>query len=455
MVDKESKEIIVDELRRLLALEKSEEIKKLLMEVHPDDIAEILDELAEEDRVLVFKLLDHETAAGVLYELDSELVTPLMEALGEEHAAEILDEMSTDDAADFLSDLPDAEKNKLLNMMEYSDAEDIQELMDYPKDTAGGIMTTEYVAIRKDITVERAIHVLREFAQEAETVYYLYVINELNQLVGVVSLRELILAKSETTVEQVMSTKVVSVNVHTDQEEVAHKVAKYDFLAIPVVDDNNELLGIVTVDDVIDVIHEEATEDMYLLAGTTEIEDEDDLYSKIRKSVKYRLPWLLITLASGVISGHIIKTFSGALDAVVALAFFIPLLTGMGGNLGTQSSTIIVRGIATGQIDSRKIAENIVRECLVGLTIGLICGLLVAGFAMVWQGKPVLGLVVGLAMWGNMVTAATIGTLVPMVLKKFDIDPAVASAPFISTTLDNTGLIIYGMLTMVFFKFLI
>ncbi|ADG83256.1 magnesium transporter [Thermincola potens] len=449
------KEQILAAIKSQINTHREVDLKKMLEELHPADIAEIIESLAEKQRVSVFGLLSSEKAAAVLYELNSEIVAPLMESLDKSIAAEIMDEMSTDDAADIIGDLKDEDKAKLLNLMEYADAEDVQELMDYPEDTAGGIMTTEYVAIREDITVERAIQVVREFAQEAETVYYVYVINERNQLVGVISLRELILAKSSATIADVMRRKVVSVNVQTDQEEVANMVAKYDFLAVPVVDNNNQLLGIVTVDDVIDVIREEATEDMYLLVGTTEIDDEEDLYHRIRKSVRYRLPWLLITLMSGVISGQIIKSFSGALNAMVALAFFIPLLTGMGGNLGTQSSTIIVRGIATGQIDSRKILHNIIREGLVGLSIGLICGFIVAIFAVLWQGKPILGLIVGLAMWGNMVTAATIGTLVPLLLKKLNVDPAVASAPFISTTLDNTGLIIYGSLTMLFFKFLI
>jgi magnesium transporter len=309
------------------------------------------------------------------------------------------------------------------------------------------------VAIRKDISIDRAIQVIRELASEVETIYYIYVVDELNHLAGVISLRELIVSKSEVLVEEIMHTNVISVKVNLDQEEVARIVAKYDFLAVPVVDEDNELLGIVTVDDVIDVIQEEATEDLYRLAGTSEIDDEVMLKG-VFFSVRSRLPWLLVTLAGGVVSGSVIKAHEDILTAVLSLVTFLPVVSGMGGNVGTQSSTITVRGIATGMINSRNVIRTIFKEATVGLAMGLICGIILAFVAYYWRHTPVLGLVVGVALWGNMLVAATIGTLAPLVFKKVGVDPAIASAPFISTTIDITGYLISFTLTRLLLSFL-
>jgi magnesium transporter len=315
--------------------------------------------------------------------------------------------------------------------------------MDYREDTAGGIMTTEYVAIPNNITASKAIEVLRDTAPDAETVYYVYVINLQNQLVGVISLRELIIANPASLVSDIMRKKVISVNVNDDQEDVARMVAKYDFLAVPVVDQKQHLIGIITVDDVIDVIHEEATEDLYRLAGTSE---DDETVAKFSTAVKSRLPWLLITMVGGMLSGQVLQRFSEELNAVVALAFFIPLLIGMGGNVGTQSSTVTVRGIATGQVNTGTIAKTVLKESMVGISLGTVMGVIVATTAFIWQGSFKLSLVVGLTMFTNMFAAATMGTAVPLFLRKIGVDPAAASAPFISTTVDVMGLIIYSIL---------
>jgi magnesium transporter len=329
--------------------------------------------------------------------------------------------------------------------------------MQYPEDTAGGLMTFEYVAIREDITAAKAIDVLRETAPDAETVYYVYVINIENQLVGVISLRELIIASPESLISDIMRRNVVSVPIDMDQEEVARIVSKYDFLAVPVVDHEKSLQGIITFDDVIDVIHEEASEDIYRMAGAPgeEEEEEEGFLLRIKASLKARLPWLFVTMFGGLFSGKILSQFSGEISAVVALAFFIPLLTGMGGNVGTQSSTVTVRGIATGQIGNEDILRVILREALTGLAIGAILGVIVGGIASWWQNKPMLGMVVGLAMLGNMFTAATMGTLVPLFFRRIGIDPAVASAPFISTAIDITGLVIYSVLATLLIAYLI
>lgn len=451
------REVFFQELIKFLNENNAQKVKELLNKIQVADIAEILEELETAEQHILIRYLDSVTAAQVINELEPELGGELLGELNEEQATKILDEMSFDDAADLLSELSDQEQNHYLDLMESQDQQDVRELMNYPEDTAGGLMTTEYVAIRDDITTTRAIEALREIAPDAETVYYVYVINIKNQLVGVISLRELIIANPQLLIHNIMRPNVVSVPVDMDQEEVARIVSKYDFLAVPVVDHEDGLLGIITVDDVIDVIHEEATEDLYRLAGAPgeEEEEEEQFLLRVKSSLKARLPWLFVTMLGGLVSGRVLSYFSGQIQSVVALTFFIPLLTGMGGNVGTQSSTVTVRGIATGQIKKGQLFSVIAKESLVGLSIGSILGLIVGLIASWWQSKPMLGVIVGLAMLGNMFTAATMGTLVPLIFRKIGVDPAVASAPFISTAIDITGLLIYSTLATLLIAYLL
>jgi magnesium transporter len=437
-------------LRNFLMQNQLNEAAEIIEEMHPADIVEVFDLLDPPEQEVVFKLLPPEIAAEVLFELDTKTQSMILKSLGIKKTTDILTAMASDDTADLLQEMSDEEIQKLLNLMKKEQQEEVRELLGYEEDSAGGIMTTEYVAIPRSISAEDAIQILRRTAPDAETVYYVYVVDQEGHLVGVISLRELIVAKPSEKIENIMRTNVISVNVETDQEEVANIVKKYDFLAVPVVDDFGELLGIVTVDDVIDVIEEEVTEDIYRLVGANEVEiEENSSYTKIFASVRSRLPWLLVTIAGQVVSGSIIRNFSATISAVVALAYFMPLLAGMGGNVGTQSSTIAVRRIATGKLDSKQAAGTILREAIVGSLLGVVCGVIVAVIAYVWQGLPILGLIVGIAMWVNAVTAASIGTIVPLIFKKIGVDPAVASAPFISTTIDCTGLTIYFTLATI------
>ncbi|MGI6554314.1 MAG: magnesium transporter [Bacillota bacterium] len=450
------REQLMQQLMELLRIEKKSDIAVLISQYQPADIAEILTELETHYRGTVFQLLSRETAAMVLEELevlDESVIFNLVESLGAKYLADIINEMASDDAADLLGRLPQETREIILELMQHEEAVDVQELLEYDVQSAGGIMTTEYVAIRKDITAGRAIDVLREIAPEAETVYYVYVVDIKNRLVGVITLRELIVADPHALIENIMHRKVISVTVDMDQEEVARVVSKYNFLAVPVVDKDNSLLGIITVDDVIDVIYEEASEDIFLLGGSRELSDQDQ--SIMAKALKSRLPWLFITMLEGLIAGTVLRGLERELSAVVALAFFIPLLTGMGGNVGTQSATIAVRGLAVGQIDTGDVLRVAARETMTGITLGLINGLIVAVIAALWQNSFVLGVIVGLAMLGNMTTAALMGTLVPIAFKKWGIDPAVASAPFITASIDITGLLIYSTLASFLIGFLL
>lgn len=417
-------------------------LRRSLQEVHPADIAEIFPALNLAQRVKLLRVMDPERASLVLFELDREMLPALIEGLGFNRTADILDAMSTDDAADLLGDLPGGIKQKLLGLMEIQEAEDVAELLEYAEDTAGGIMTTEFVAIHQDITAERAIQLLREIAPDAETVYYVYVVNRQTQLVGVISLRELILAAPAMLIEEIMRKKVISVNVNTDQEEVAKLVAKYDFLAVPVVNDSNELLGIITIDDVLDVIEEEATEDMMRMAANIDVDDQGPDAGALRRASR-RLPWLIGLLFGELIAGHVIEGFSGTLQHMTALAFFMTALAGGTGNAATQSLTVVVRGIATGEVNPRQVLKVVWGEAQVGLFIGLASGLVLAGFALLWQDSIFLGLVVGASLALSITVSTVLGSLVPVIINRFGIDPALASGPFIATLMDVTSMFIY------------
>jgi len=440
-----------EKVREILAEGRPERLRDFLLGMHYADLAEVLRTLELDERVRLLSQLDSEQAAQVLFELDREDILPLLEALGPQVSALVLQEMSTDDAADLIGDLPDDQQERYLGLMSGEEAEDIAELLEYDEQTAGGIMTTEFVAINKELTADEAIKYLRETAPDAETVYYVYVVNDQNQLVGVISLRELILCAPDTRVGDAMRTNVISVNVHTDQEEVARVVAKYDFLAIPVVGDNGELLGIITVDDVVDVIQEEATEDFLRLAN---VHQERYLELGDLQRAGRRLPWLIALLFGALLAGSVIQFFEDTLIGVVALAFFMPVMAGGPGNVATQTLAVVVRGLATGEVDSRRVFWVIFKEVRVGLIVGVVSGLILAGIATVWQDLT-LGVVVGSSLALGMVVATVIGSLFPLLISRLGVDPALASGPFITTVMDVISLMIYfTMASLVFFRFM-
>ncbi len=414
--------------------------------VHYADLAEILMELEPKERNRLFTLLTREQAAAVFSEIDVESFEVLFELLKKEQKIAILDSMAQDDIVDILGEVAEVLKQRILALMDPELRSEVQELLVYDEDSAGGIMTKDYIDIKRDMTVAQATVYLRENAPDAETIYYVYVTDEREQLVGIISLRQLIVTSPWVKIGDVMHQPVISVHVATDQEEVARVVSKYDLLAVPVVDNEERLVGIITVDDVIDVIEEEATEDILKFAGTTEEElehYEDSALKSIFYSVRARLPWLVVTIFGGLLSAFVISGFQGALAADQTLALFMPLLAGMGGNVGTQSSTLTVRNIALNDIKGAEVWRTLLQEIVVGLIVGLVCAAIVGMMSYVMRGRYLLSLIVAVAMWANIVTAATIGTIVPLFFKRIGVDPAVASAPFITTTIDITGLSIY------------
>ena len=433
---------MVDTVRKLLHREAWHNINKIIAKFYPADIAHLMNSLSEEEQHLLFsKITDIEKAAETLSELDISLASEIIIRLPEDQSIKILKAMSDDDKADLLAHLPEDISHTLLDKLGTEESQEIETLLSYDDDTAGGIMTTEFFALPENCNITEAIEAIRRRGDEAETVFYIYVVDQRGHLVGIVSLRKLILSQPEVTRGQIMNTNLVKATINTDQEIVARLVEKYNILAIPVVNDENKLVGIVTVDDVIDVIREEATEDIFRMAGTdiTEMVYADNTWI----IAKIRLPWLLTNLLGGIATGYLMWLFKATLHQVLALITFIPVITGMGGNVGTQSSSITVRGLATGRITLENVRRSIWREAKIGITMGIICGLVVGLIALAWHHQPLIGLVVAIAMSASMTIAATMGVLVPTVFQRLKIDPAIASGPFVTTSNDIIGILVY------------
>ncbi len=439
-------DIIKEGLREVRLLSIQAKLQKVLSQIqkgmHPSDLAEYIEDFTDEQKTELFALLSDEEAASIIQEMEEFDQVTLINLLTNKRASAILKEMATDDAADLISELPPEESQEILKLID-EEAGEIQGLLKYREDTAGGIMTTDFISFSQDMAVEEAIHRLREIAPEAETIYYVYVVDDEMRLIGVLSLRDLISSTDGTLLKDIMNLNVISVYVDTDQEEVARIVARYDLLAVPVVEKDSRMLGIITVDDILDVLQEEATEDIYRLAGASEVEGVELIDASVRQVVSRRLPWLFISLIGGVFAGSVIGAFENTLETLVVLAFFIPVIMDMGGNVGTQSSTIFVRGIATGEIESDEVWLYFYKEVRVGMVMGLICGIIITFVPLLWQGDIYLGLVVGFSMSITVALAALIGTLVPLLCNKAGIDPAITAGPFVTTIKDVTGLVIY------------
>ncbi len=437
-------QLLQDTVERLLRRNATVHLRNILKKTHPADIAYLFKLLNEHSAQIVFELLpDTETAAEVLSEMQPALRIKFLQHVETHRLVEILAAMADDDAADLLADLPNEFREQILGLMSQEDTGEVAELLSYAEDSAGRIMTTDFLALPESMSAQAAVHEVRK-ASETEMVFYLYVIDEYGHLSGVLSLRQLVTAADETRLLNMMTREVVKVHVTTDQEEAARLVSRYNLLAIPVIDDKEALVGIITVDDVIDVLREEATEDILKMAGTSE--EEISSFS-VWRSVRVRLPWLFVAWIGGVAAIKIIGGFEGHFSEQIALfaslAAFIPIIMGMGGNIGTQSLSITVRGLATGRIDPKLLWKVVFKEIRVGLLLGIVYGALLAAVGWVLNKDFTLGAVVGIAMCGNMALAAVVGTFLPLLAVKFRIDPAVASGPFVTTSIDVLGVTLY------------
>ncbi|HEY8414569.1 MAG TPA: magnesium transporter [Thermaerobacter sp.] len=429
-----------DRLRAAVAAGDAAAARREAAGAHPADLAEFVLDLEPADRPRLIGLLPPEQAALVVEELPPEVQSEVLTVLGRERAVAVLGEMSSDEVADLIGELPPERAVDLLRLMREEEAADVRELLAYLDDTAGGLMTTEFVAVQDDLTAAEAIETLRRLAPEAETVYYVYVVDQEERLRGVLSLRELIVAPPDRRVRDIMRTNVISVPADMDQEEVARLVAKYDLLAVPVVDGEGRILGIVTVDDVVDVLEEEASEDIYRLGGTS---DEEAAARSSWFRARLRLPWLVGLLLGELIVARVIQGFHGTLERVEQLAYFIPLLAATAGNVGTQSLAVAVRGLATGEIRRREMGRALWRELRVGTLLGIALAATSYGIVRATTGSQAVAVTVGVAMGLNIVIASSIGTLVPLALHRLRVDPAVASGPFVTTALDIVGTLVY------------
>ena len=430
---------------------KKDDFQNIIDELQPYDIAKLYKTLPEKHRHKFLMFLTIRQIADMIQELEKDTQLEVLHKLGMEKSSTVMDLMDNDDLADLLNELSIEKLEEFLSVMKAEESLTVQNLMQYPAETAGGMMTNRYIWIKKYYTVREAVDKFKSFAEVAETINYLYVLDEEKKLVGVVSYRDLLISDLNDKIEDIMFTRIISVPVEMDQEEVAKTIERYDFIAVPVVDNQSKLVGIITVDDVLDVVIQEANEDIQKLSASGK---DIDFNTTAYTAAFRRLPWLILLLFIGLISGNIISNFENTLDQVIALTFFIPMIAGMTGNTGTQSLAIVVRGLAAYDINKRLINRLIFRELGVGLIIGLINGLLIAVIAYFWQGNPVLGIVVGASLFATLIIGTLAGTVIPIILYHLKIDPAIASGPLITTLNDIFSLTVYFSLASFFITYL-
>jgi len=432
--------IFVESTKRLLRRGAYSHLSKIVNKTHAADLAAVFRSLSvEQQRKLLEMISDIEQKGALFSELDEDTFLELIEGLEFDEIVRILESMPTDDAADIIGWLPEEKSQAILEKMKTAESEEIEDLLRYEDDTAGGIMVPDFIALREDVTAREAIESLQKEHLDVEMPFYLYVVDEYGKLVGVSSLRQLVVVGPNTPLKEFMTTDVFSVQTDMDQEEVAKIVARYDILAVPVVDPSNRLMGIVTVDDVIDILRNEATEDILKMAGAGEEFVET---KSILKSTRIRLPWLFASCIGGIVAFFIISKFESSIYKVAYLAAFIPVIMGMG-NIGTQSSTIVVRGLATGRLNVRDIWSVVFKELAIGSILGLVYGTLIGSVAQFRYSIEALAISVALAVICSMSIAALVGSLVPMGFARINVDPAVATGPFVTTAIDIISVFFY------------
>ncbi len=443
---------LLESIRKLLRRGAYPNAQRIIEKMRAADVAYLYRYLNEKEQFAVFKLIDDlDTAAEILSHVDTPTGANILTNLERERGAEILKAMDPDDEVGILEQISEEVREELLSFRSASDTERIEEVFLFPEDSAGRIMNTNFFALNEEITVSEAIRELQKKGEDStEMVFYVYVVDDRNHLVGICSLRQLLMVPPSTRIHKVMTPDVVSVVPETDQEEVARLVERYDFLAVPVVDQENKMLGIVTVDDVIDVIRHEATEDIMKMVGTG-----DEYHSRsVLHRARMRMPWLLAAFIGGYIGIQFLKMFDATLEKIVALAYFLPIIIAMGGNIGITSMTIVVRGLATGKIAVQELRKAVLKELGVALLLGILYGAALMVLAYLQFGDVTyLGLVVGTSMLISMLMAAVIGTMMPIILHYLKFDPAVATGPFVTSTVDSLGILVYlGMATVVLMK---
>ncbi|MBI4638827.1 MAG: magnesium transporter [Candidatus Rokubacteria bacterium] len=447
----EEAERLSESIKELLASGRDERLATVLEEVHPADVSRVMRELPLGDQVRVFRLLTPQSAGAVLSELDDPTLSELVSALDEVEVSRILDRMPPDHVVEVVEELPKEQADKILDLMEEEKSEEVQELLVYGERTAGRLMSPEFVAVHEQATVAQALEHIRK-AKTGDSAFYLYVVDDHDHLVGLVPLHRLLAAEPGTPIHAIRTEDVESVTVSTDQEEVARLVQHYDLIQVPVVDASRRLLGTIGVDDVIDVIREEATEDIQRLGGAS---GDETVLDPPQAVFLKRLTWRVVNLGTAVLAASVIGIFESSIQALATLAVFMPIVASMGGIGTTQTATIVVRGIALGDMTGSVLRRVLWKEVWLGLTTGAANGLIIAAIAYIWKGQVLLALILGVALVFNMLVAAVVGTLIPISLKMFRIDPAIASSVIITTFTDVFGFFSFLGLATLLMKFLL
>lgn len=443
---------ILEDVSYLIEAKQAPKLRAIMLDAHAADIADLLTHMDGEHRRYLFAALNLHTAADAILEVDDSTRHDLIKDWSAPQLAGLVREMDSDDAADFVSALPTELAATILKQIAPEESAEVRQLLAHEEDTAGGIMALELVAVAQDRTVEDAINEIRKKADEIETINHVYVIDNQRRLVGTVHLKQLILANPYTVLREIMNRDVISVQVGTDQEEVAKLARKYDLLSVPVVDAQGRLAGRITYDDIVDVMQEEAAEDLARVAGVDEAEEPREV--SIFRICRLRLPWLVVGLFGEILAAFVLTKFSGALDKVISLVFFIPIITAMGGNAGIQASAIVVRGLATGEIDFSDTLRRLSKEFRIAMLNGVLCGMIIfVVIALGWK-TPNIGLLIATSLMIVIMSASVVGGTVPLALKRFNVDPAIAIGPFITISNDILGLLIYMWIAMMFLDYL-
>ncbi|MEH2332850.1 magnesium transporter [Nostoc sp.] len=449
---RELRDLVRTQLQMLLEAGDLQGAKSILVPVQPADIAEAIEGLPEAMHALAFRLLSKDEAIEVYEYLDYSVQERLIEELKSQEVCDIVDQMSPDDRARLFDELPAKVVNRLLEQLSPAERQATAQLLGYEADTAGRIMTLELISLKENLTVSQALERIRNLANASEMIYYLYVMDAARRLTGIVSLRELVTSQPEQIIGEIMTRDVVFVYTDTDQEEVARLIQRYDFLAVPVVDREQLLVGIVTVDDVIDILQQETTEDIYALGGGVQSGGDNYFQMNLLEIARKRVVWLLVLLVTNTVTGTIIKSQEDLLTKVVTLTAFIPLLTGTGGNVGAQSSTVVIRGMNTDEIRSLGALQVIGREAIAGALLGGMLGTIATVWAYFLQGRLEVAIAVGTSLVAISILASISGSALPFLFRYLRLDPALMSAPFITTAVDVVGVLIYFNLARVILK---
>ena len=444
-MNKDRSELLLASIKRLLRRGATKQLKNIIKKTHMVDLTGVFRDLSPDNRKKLFDVIDSAEEKGVLFsKLEESTFLEFAKTVEIGELVHIFEQMPADDAAELLNRLDDETSDQILQKMKNEDSTNVEHLMSYGDNTAGSIMVPDFVALREDMGAREVIEALQNKYLDVEMPFYIYVTDDYGRLVGVSSLRQLVVVHPEKPLKEFMATDLVTVKPYMDREEVAKLVSRYDYLALPVVDDDNKMVGIVTVDDVIDVLHDSATEDILRMAGVGEDFVETQT---IFRGTRIRLPWLFASFLGGVAAFFIIGGFEESLTQYTSLAAFIPVIMGMGGNIGTQSSTIVVRGLATGKIIVKDFGQVVSKELAIGLILGVVYGLFIGIVASVAYREEVyfiqLAVSVGLAVLSSMSVAALVGSVIPLFFEKLKIDPAVATGPFVTTSVDIVSVLCY------------